>query len=166
MFSYFIFVSVFINEPGLQLCSVLSFMNSVSITKPTQQSNVIPLCFCSLQGGGRDLFLKATQLVPEVLNSGVYWRNNPHLDKHTHGSSPSFPVSANDERSCVWEMIQTNFILHYKLFSPEWVVHDLSNIKGLDEVRIHCRSPTNSIPIICYPLMPRKLWRWEKNTAI
>ena len=42
------------------------------------------------------------------------------------------------------------FILHYKHFFP--VEHDLYNMKGLDEDRIHCQSPTNLILIICYPL--------------
>lgn len=80
---------------------LLSFMNSVSFTKSTKQSNVIPLCFCSLQEGGRNLFLKVTHLVSDILNSSVYLRNNPQLDKHTHGAYPSFPISVNDERSCV-----------------------------------------------------------------
>lgn len=62
----FIFVSALTNEPVLQLCPVLSFLNCVSLTETTEQSNVFHLCLCSLQEGGRDFFSKVTQWVPEV----------------------------------------------------------------------------------------------------
>lgn len=72
------FVLMLVNEPDLQLCSLLSFVNVDSLTASAGKGSMVYLCFVSLQEeGGRDWFLKVTQLAPEVLDSNVHFINNP-----------------------------------------------------------------------------------------
>ena len=89
-----------------------------------------------------------------------------------HGSNPNFPVSAGDESAWVWEIMKgvKAIIISFhsstwNVFSPEWVDHNLSNIKAFDDVKTHGQSPTFLFLSFVIYLPPYKLPGME-NTDV